>query len=287
MKKLTICLLAVLGLSLFSFYSPNSSLTLEKALSEKKVEMVIVSKGGHSGNCIDIQLKNLTNKKLEIEMTPGTVFMPEDEGEQTLINTEEKIFALEKNQSKTFKVNAYCTEAHDRCPSTASKFKLAQTPNATLKKLTYFLDSLKTADHSMIQQSIWCLTDSESVANVYTEDLKVTKAMRGYLCAVTGQKDPWYTTRRQTSVDANNRIVSVAKEIKGDLEFTTTEPLDMQGVVVDSTGKEIYRNPNKIVGPSGKIRFKFKLQVEGWAPGKYAVVYHNNGKEVLRKEFEF
>jgi hypothetical protein len=287
MKKTATVLFTIFALALVSFYSPNSSIPFEKALSEKKIEIVILPTGGHSGECISIKVKNLTNKNLNLEMTAGTTFIPENEEEQTLIMTSEQMLVLDKSATKTVKVAAYCTEASDRCPSVTSKFQLAQTQNPKLKNLTHFLDSLKGLDENMIQQSIWCVTDSESVSNVYTDDLKTSKALRGYLCAVTGQKDTWYNTRREVSVDRNNRIVSVAKEIKGDLEFTTTEPIDMQGVVVDSTGKEIYRNPNKIVGPSGKIRFKFKLQVEGWAPGKYAVVYNNNGKEVIRQEFSF
>jgi hypothetical protein len=287
MKAAAIALITILSFVLTSFNAKNSSISFEKALSEKKIEIVIKPTGGYSGNCIEIEVKNIAGKNLNLEMTPGTVFVPENEEEQTLVTTKEQLLVLDKNETKTLKVGAYCTEAGDRCPSSTSKFQLAQTQNAALRNLAYFLDSLKTPDEGMIQQSIWCLTDSESVANVYNENLKVSKALRTYLCAVTGQKDPWYNTRREISVDQNNRIVSVAKEIKGDLEFTTTEPIDMQGVVVDSTGKEIYRNPNKIVGPSGKIRFKFKLQVEFWAPGKYAVVYTNNGNEVIREAFEF
>lgn len=286
MKKAAAILFPVF-LLLVSFYSHNSSISFEKALSEKKIEIEILPTGGHSGECISVKVKNLTGKNLNLEMTPGTTFVPENEEEQTLVTTSEQMLVLDKNATKTFKVAAYCTEANDRCPSSTSKFQLAQTQNAKLKKLTYFLDSLKGLDDHMIQQSIWCLTDSESVSNVYSDDLKVSKALRGYLCSVTGQKDTWYNTRREVSVDRNNRIVSVAKEVKGDLEFLATEPVDMQGIVVDSTGKEIYKNPNKIVCPAGKIKFKFKLQVEGWAPGKYAVVYNNNGKEVIRQEFSF
>lgn len=240
-----------------------------------------MSQGGHSGNCINIEVKNLTNKLLNLEMAPGTVFIPDDNGEQTLITAKEQMLALNKNEVKIFKVFAYCTEASDSSPRKESKFQMAQTSNAKLKNLALFLDSLKNMDDHVIQNSIWCVTDSHSVSNVYSDDLKVSKALRSYLCSATGQKDTWYNTKRDFSVDANNRIVIVTKEVKGQLAFQSTVPVELQGCVKDSTGKVLFTNPNKTNCPAGRIRFDFKLKVEGWAPGNYTVVYTNNGEEVL------
>jgi hypothetical protein len=288
MKTLrTIALFSIFSFVLTSFNAQKPALTFEKALAEKKIEIVIIPTGGHSGNCINIEVKNLTNKALNLEMAPGTVFFPENEEEQILVTTNDLMLALEKEQKKKIKVFAYCTEASNRCPSVTSKFQLATTPNAALNKLTHFLDSLKALDENMIQNAIWCLTDSHSVSNVYTNDPKVSKALRSYLCAATGQKDTWYSTRRDISVDRENRIVSTPKEIKGDISFQTAEAVELQGVVKDSVGNVIYTNPNKTVCPAGKIRFEFKLKIDGWKPGNYSVVYTNNGKEILSQPFSF
>lgn len=288
MKTLrTISILSIIGLVLTSFNAKSSYISFEQALREKKIEIVILPKGGHSGNCIDIEVKNLTNKLLNLEMSPGTVFVPEDEEEQTLVTAKDQLLALNKNEVKNFKVFAYCTEASDRCPSKSSKFSMSTTSNTSLSKLTYFLDSLKNIDDGIIQNAIWCVTDSESVANVYSDDLKTSKALRNYLCLVTGQKDTWYSTRREVALDVNNYIISIPKEIKGELSFLATEPVELQGVVKDSLGNVVYTNPNKTTCPAGKIRFEFKLKVQGWKPGNYAVVYTNNGKEVINQSFSF
>lgn len=283
----TIALFSIFSFVLTSFNAQKPTLAFEKALAEKKIEVVILPTGGHSGNCINLEVKNLTNKLLNLAMSPGTVFVPEDGEEQTLVTAKELMVALEKNQVKKLKVFAYCTEAGDKCPSTTSKFQIATTQNASLNKLTHFLDSLKTPDDHMIQNSIWCVTDSHSVSNVYSADPKISKALRGYLCAATGQKDTWYSTRRDISVDRNNRIVSTPKEIKGDIAFQTAEAVELQGVVKDSLGNVIFTNPNKTVCPAGKIRFEFKLRIDGWQPGNYSVVYTNNGKEILSQPFSF
>ncbi|MEO5642840.1 MAG: hypothetical protein ABIQ40_00760 [Bacteroidia bacterium] len=288
MKTIKILVLvSILSLALTSFNSKNTIISLEKALAEKKIELVILPLGGHSGNCINIEIKNLTNDLLNLEMKPGTLFVPDNEGEQTLVTVGDQLLVINKKEAKTFKVFAYCTEAHDSSPSKESKFQLATTQNANLKNLTSFLDSLKIRNDEAIQNSIWCVTDSHSVSNVYTDDPKSSKALRGFLCTATGQKDTWYNTKRDITVDQNNRIVIVTKEIKGELAFQSAVPVEIQGCVKDSTGKIIYQNPNKTNCPAGKIRFEFKLKVEGWAPGSYSVVYTNNGEEVLNQSFSF
>ncbi len=279
------CLL--FSLALTSFNSRTTNIAFEKALQEKKIEVVIVPTGGHSGKCITVQVKNLTKGPLNLELSPGTIFVPENEEEQTLITAQTQLLAINKNEVKNFSVLAYCSEASDKCPTKDSKFGLSKTQNVSLNQLAGFLDSLKGLDDHVIQQAIWCVTDSESVSNVYTEDPKVSKTLRNYLCSLTGQKDTWYNTQRAISVDANNNIIRVAKEIKGDIVLESTVPVELQGAVMDSTGKVIFQNPNKTRCPAGKIKFEFKLKVEGWAPGEYAVVYTNNGQEVLRQSFSF
>lgn len=283
----SIGIVSIASLVLFSFNSTNSATPFEKALREKKIEIEILPTGSHSGNSINLKVKNLTNSKLELQMPYGTVFVPDNEDEQTLITREEEMFALNKNEEKILALNAYCTEASDHCPSKASTFKMAKTPNAKLTNLVSFMDSLKIKDDYMIQQSIWCVTDSESVSNVYSDDLKTSKALRNYLCALTGQKDTWYNTQREIRVNEQHEIVRIPKEIKGQIEFTSTERVELQGMVKDSTGAVIITNPNKTVLPPGKVKFDFKLKIEGWQPGNYTVVYTNNGKEVINQPFSF
>ncbi len=285
--KFKVAILPFLILTFFSFNASKSSITIEQALKEKKIEIEILPTGTYSGNSINILVKNISNGPITIVMDPGTTFVPEDNGEQTLVTTQEQMLAIHKGESKNFMVFAYCTEASDRCPSTKSKFTISKSINPTLLKLANFIDSLKNQDDHLIQQSVWCVTDSESVSNIYSDDLKSSKALRNYICSITGQKDTWYSTRRDISVGNGNVILSVPKEVKGELAFESTEPVELQGFVKDSTGKIIVTNPHKTNLPAGKIKFEFNMKVNGWAAGNYTVVYTNNGQEVINQPFSF
>lgn len=278
--------LGLVAVLCFSFNGNTSRLTLEQAAQEKKVVFEIVPLGGYRGNCISIRVQNLGGA-LNLELPVGTIFIPEDSTEQTLITTSPQLFALGRKEEKLIQVNAFCTEANDHSPSKESKFSMGRSQNKALLGLTSFLDSLRLVDEDAIQNSVWCVTDHESVSNVYLDNANTQKALRGYLCKTTGQKDTWYSTRSDLHVNQNREIVRTPKEIKGDIEYTSTERSELQGVVKDSTGKILVTNPNKTVVPAGHVKFEFNLRIEGWPHGNYSVVYTNNGKEVINQPFSF
>lgn len=286
MKKLIpFTLLSVFGISLFSFNYAKGPLAFEQALLEKKIQVEILPTGSYSGNSIDLKIKNISGSNLNLLMPVGTTFVPDNAEEQTLITTQEEMFAVNKNQTTELHLNAFCTEAHDRCPKTSSTFKISKSQNNSLIKLMAVIDSLKLKDDMAIQASIWCITDSQTVANVYSTDAKTSKVLHKFLCGVTGQKDTWYNMHNDYSVNERQQIVRIPKEIKGDIEYTSTESSELQGFVKDASGTIIETNPHKTNLPPGKIKFEFKLKIEGWAPGNYSVVYTNNGKEVINKPF--
>jgi hypothetical protein len=97
---------------------------------------------------------------------------------------------------------------------------------------------------------------------------------------------PWYETEAEIVETPQREFIILSKIVEGELSFYSKDAVNMQGVVKDSTGKVVWTNPNKIVGPRGNVTFWYKLTVEGWDPGKYYVVYVDRGKEIINQEFE-
>ncbi len=285
MKTLVkICLVSLFSLALASFNSRERSISFEQALADKKIEMEILPYDTYPGKGIRISVKNLTSRPLNLEMATGTIFIPDSDPEQTLVKSAGEMLALDKNEEKTIQFHGYCTEFHDRGPDRASTFRMSRSQNASLISLLSFMDSLNIRDQSTIQHSIWCITDSATVARVGNDDPS-SKALRNYICSVTGQKDTWYSTATTITETPEHVFVVVPKEIKGQLSFTAGERVELQGTVRDSSGNVIVTNPNKMTCPPGKIKFEFKLKIEGWQPGNYSVVYMNNGVEVINQPF--
>lgn len=276
--------LPVFGLLAFS--ARDNALSLEQALAEKKVELSVLPYHSYEGDGIKIKVKNLTKKSLKLRLTRGSAFVPDEDDEQTLINSNDELFALEGGAFKNLQFFGYCTELTDRSPGMNSSFTFRAPANLKLQRLLHVVDSLKIKDQGTIQHAIWCVTNNENIGYVGTDNPATTKALRSTLCQLTGQKDVWYHTRSAIRQVPGERMTVVPKVISGDISFIATEPVVIKGVIKDSTGKVLVTNPNTMSCPKGKVTFEFKMQIQGWAPGTYYVVYTNNDNELINQEFK-
>ncbi len=281
------CVIAVLGIAFASHSFADNTLTLDEAIAQNKVQATMPAFGteGYSKG-LRVDVKNISGKNLKLIMPKGTIFIPDNGGEQTLITNGDEAFALNAGQTKQIVRPGFCTEYHDHGSKAESTFKLGMTKNEKLKNILGFMDSLKIVDEDAVQHSIWCVTDNNPVGYIGLEDTTKERKLRERLCALTGQKMPWYETEAEIEQTPEQEYVILSKTVEGELSFYSKDAVNMQGFVKDSTGKVVWTNPNKIVGPHGNVTFWYKLTVEGWEAGKYHVVYIDRGKEIINQEFE-
>ena len=167
MKKLFSVFVLTFCVILISSYSYMSlPVELIQAIQDKKISVSVISTGSYSGKCIQLNIKNLTNLPYTLSIAAGTIFIPEDEGEQTILVPQKNIIALHPSETKRTLVDGFCTELKDRCPQTSSTFSISKNRNQALGDLVQFMAPLKNLDESLIQQSIWCITDGESPSNL-------------------------------------------------------------------------------------------------------------------------
>ncbi len=281
------CVIAVLGIAFASFSFADNTITLQDAIAQNKVQVTMPEFGPDGYDTgLRVNVKNVSGKTLKLIMPKGTIFIPDDEGEQTLITNGDEVFALNAGQQKQIVRPGFCTEYHDGCSGDESTFKLGLSKNDKLLNIVKFMDSLKITDQSVVQHSIWCVTDNNSIGYINLGDTIKERKLRERLVSLTGQNMPWYETDAVIERTPEREFVILSKTVEGELSFYSKDAVNMQGVVKDSTGKVVWTNPNTIAGPRGNVTFWYKLTVEGWEPGKYYVVYNDRGKEIINQEFE-
>lgn len=286
MKKLLIVSAIAMCCAVVSAFTfGKNSMTVQQAQAEKKVQVTILPYRTYVGEGIRIEVKNISGKPLDLLLPKGSVFIPDNSGEQTLIKSDDIQFALKAGETKPLQFKGYCTELHDHGSQEGSTFQIGTTQNEKLKNLLSYIDSLGITNQNTIQCAVWSVTDDNPVSYISTTD-SASRSLRGYLCKVTGQTAPWYNHTADIVESPQREFVLVSKEISGEIAFRANERVEMQGVVQDSTGKVVFANPSKLSAPPGNITFWYRLRVEGWEKGKYYVVYTNNGTEMIRKEFE-
>jgi hypothetical protein len=280
--------IACIAFSQRAFSQKNAVNSLKDAIDQKKVSVKILPKKNYADYTMDMSVTNLSANELKLIVTPGTIFIPGDSGQQTLVAVWSETLALLKGQTKNFSVHIFCTELHDHGPDENSTFTISKTARTQLLGFVSFLDSIGAHEINMVQHAIWCITDACSAASIYSEtdaDTAVARKVRARVCKLTGQKDEWYNAESTISIDEDNNIVVEPTEVKGELEFESDVQVEIQGCITDATGKVLFTNPNHSTAGPGTINFDFDLKVQGWKAGTYYVVYKSNGKEVLKQAF--
>lgn len=289
MKRIGIGAMAAMIMVVSAFTSEQHAVQdvdLHDALNKGWVKVKIHGRGGYSGSCMDIQIDNVSGKKLNLVIPATSLFTAEDAAEQNLGVAETQVLAL-NGKTGNFQLKGYCTEMHDASPDKGSGFLAAHVSDEKLAELLRFIDAKKGYDDDAIQEAIWCVTDGNDLGSVWCDDTTKGNALRRKICSITGNKMVWYHTRNERYVDAQRNIISNPVEVKGDVSFQIDQPTKLKHKIVDAEGKIILESPKEMPLPrKGNYDLEFKITVKGWDKGTYAAIYFTSeGKEVFKKEF--
>lgn len=275
----------VLGSSIVLFASLKSKsdpkYKLQDAIQSKLVQVKLKSLGGYSDSSVQLTVTNVSAKGMEIVIPKGTLFVPSDPGEQTLVLPENHLIVLQPSKTKSLVINAYCTEAGDRSPAENQSMSLSFNSNKGLMEILN-LSTNKPELKDLLQDAIWAVTDGNSVSNIYAGTASQVE-FRKKVAEITNQTDPWYSSPQVRTVNANREIVTSTKKINGELYFDLTSSGTVFQAIYNKGGTLLMKSKNsQILRPGKNIHFTFNIEVQGWEPGEYYVTL-NQGTRVINK----
>lgn len=281
-------LLIVLGL--FSAFSTSTKTTNElveisifDAIKAKTITATLFSNGKYSGNSVDVKIINLTSQPMKLIVPAGSKYSTDNEDEQTLIQLEDQFIALQPNQTYTGKVAAFCTEASDRCPTTASAMKLTKNTNPKFTALSEYIKG-KIIDKSTFQDAVWAISDGHSVSNIAAED-QASQDFRKKVAEITGQKNPWFSSPQNVTIDDRGNFNMETVLIAGQLEFLCTKGTMVHQDIYKANGEAVLISDKTMQARYGDVRYRFQIRVTGWEKGEYYIKLHDGTNEITRYAF--
>lgn len=260
--------------------STSSPVDIDTAIKAGQVKVTAISNGRHAGESVELKINNLRSQQLVVRIPPGFLFYPADDGEQTLITTEEQLITLQPNQATKKVVLAYCCEPSDRCPSESSQFRLDRSTHPQLIKMNEYLQNHKVSA-SCMQAAVWSIVGDDPIAHIEAqtpEDI----AFRSYLSTLTGKENPWYTSPQDYVVHPGEEIQANTVKIEGELRIDVPRNCQIYQDIRDQEGRSKIREIRYLSMPKGDdIRFQFRIQVTGWKKGEYDVYLLTKEKEEL------
>ncbi len=275
----------------FSFHSTfdkhkatSRGLLFQNALKEQKVQADITSNGGHNTNSVEIVLTNKTSSPMKITIPNGTVFIPDESGEQDLLLVEDELITLAPKQAKSVLLDAYCMESYDSSPDKGGEMTFKNVrPGSELKQLTTHLNGkkLKSSD---IQSAVWAVSDGEPIEHI-SMNTPTADNLRETVSVLTGQENSWYTVNVNRRLDENRRIQTSSASISGKLKINLTKPAQVHEEVVDAEGNVKFTMKKASFTKAGEWNYAFRIRVMGWKVGDYKVLVFQDGVQI--EEFGF
>lgn len=269
----------------FVFSGVSTGIDLANAVNQKKIK--VESKFSSLGkDGLMLTITNLSTQPLTINLSPGTVFIPDNDDSQTLINVEEQIIVLAPQQKKTIISNGYCINLNKHCPSDINIFKVAKTDNANLISTINFLIQNKVSQ-SNIQSALWAVTDGEDIGSIeaLTEG---DKGLRNHIATLTKRTNPWYNKTQQTVANPGMQIQRNSISLEGLLKIKPTQTIKVL-VTVENDKNEVQMKMNKVLELTKDTEnsFNFKVSVSNWEVGKYKVIVRKEGTKEKVAQFDF
>ncbi len=205
---LFICWLTVLPFST-AFAQAPAPISILEAVQQKLVSIEAQGKGGYNGKCLNIEVKSLSPKPLQIKVLAGTIFDNTEEWQQDLMIVEEQMMVLNVKKTNFISLQTVCVQPSNGSPAKGVRFLLSKLAEGYLLKLAQFISEKKYFT-STAQSAVWAVINNNGMGEIYGEDSLMVKGLCAIVSEATGQlcnssnykPRPHSITSIRTSLDA-------------------------------------------------------------------------------------
>lgn len=289
MKKYII--LVIIAVLLLSLTTDNKKhITINEAIEKNLISWEIKGLGGHTGECVDVTIKNTSNIDTVFFFESGRRLISKDEAIQDILIIHPQEFTLAAGTEKQFKGFGFCCQAHKGSPYENSEFKIGNLNNNKLVSLANYLNKHKYKQ-DQIQNAVWVISDNNPISSIYVptdnkEKARDMMALKEYVAKLSGIdfKNLWYSLKYKN--DTTRLFSGEATWIEGKFDYRITHY--SQGTMA------VFNDRNKIViyifkessHSSRAYSYPINFSVDGWKKGKYYIRIFTNNKLQAQREFE-
>lgn len=288
--------LAVLAVSLIflftGFNAPKTDqddrLTLGKGVTSGMFKVSLKGKGGHTGECILMNIVNVSSIDTTIYIEAGRRLKSIDSTVQDILIVKEMPLMVRAGEEKEINLFGFCCQASNHSPSTDEAFEIGQMADNGLVKLAEFL-SVNSYDLGVMQNAVWVISDNHPLASVGSSNANKRKEIRKLHNTLAAIKNlpidfSWYSLTYKT--DTARLFSGIADSLYGDIDYSLWKNTAASLLVTDDKGHVVHRIfVNKVHDPN-TYTFEIKMSVDGWPKGKYFLRLVADNQKKLEREFE-
>jgi hypothetical protein len=278
---------SAMGIVWLSLTPPEEqTVTLKTALDNHWITANFTSLGGHSGSCIEMNIKNNTPQTRTIKVEPGRRLISEIENEQDIFIVKENLITLGPGQKKITKLFGFCCESSNHSPKKKSIFRSGKLADTSWVKLAEFINK-DTFANAMVQSAVWVMSNNHSPSSIYAGEDRKGKQLVEKVCQIKNIKVPTYQVQYAEG-DTARPFSNRPEKLKLKFAYAhfergselTIKIFNTKGLVI-----HMIRHPHLMaVGHSETV---LNLDVRGWKNGNYKVGFYAENRLIKTQEFSF
>lgn len=292
MKTIFFSIYLLCVIILISATSPENNfpekLNIEDALKKGVVKVEVSGKGGYSGECINLKLKNISSLDTTIYVEAGRRLNSVDSTVQDILIVKELPVFVKAGEEKEVNLFGFCCQATNHAPAKDEKFDIGHIADSELVIIAQFLNK-NPFDENIMQNAIWVVSNNHPLSSVGSSNQikrKELKKLHNVLAAIKHLPEDfsWYSLTFKT--DTAQLFSGVPDSLYGDIEYSVWNNCEVSITLSDSIGHVVERfmvekphNPNK-------YNYEIKTSVFGYPKGKYFVRLFTNNQMKLEKKIE-
>jgi hypothetical protein len=260
----------------------NKYISIENAAKKGLIKLIIKSRGGYTGEVIEMKVQNNSDQKLDLNIEAGRRLDSKINNEQDILVTRSQEFFVNAKQTKTFTVFGMCCQAHNSSPRKNSDYYVGKLADSNLVKLANFIDKNKYYTNYTAQQAVWTVSDNNSLASISDGDKEVVTGLRNYVSKITGRVIPPYEiTYRQES---DNDVLGRATKIEGVFDYKVPVDGKVTIGIYDEQGRLVQLLFKNIDHRKGDCKLYYTFRTRELPQGTYYARMNMDG--MLQKEMK-
>jgi len=262
--------------------------SIEDAVKSGMFKAEVKGLGGHSGECITLNVLNLSSIDTTIYIEAGRRLNSVDSTVQDILVVREVPLMVKAGEEKNIKLFGFCCQATNSGPQKDAAYDLGHMADSQMVRLAVFLNQ-NPYDEYTIQNAVWVVSDNHPLASVHSSDVSKRKELRKLHALLASIKHlpvefSWYTLTYKT--DTTRLFSGVADSLFSDFDYSLWKNCAASLTLNDSMGKVIKRFfVNKAHNPN-TYNYEIRISVANLSKGKYYVRLIADNQMKVEKVFE-
>jgi hypothetical protein len=248
-----------------------------------KLQLELVSLGGHQGECVQMRVKNRSAELIQTRLESGRKLVAEDSSAQDIFVVKSLFIRLAAGEERRFSANGFCCRASRHSPTKEMKFVLGEMMPSTWVQVAELIDK-SSFPSSAIQAAVWALSDNHAVAAIQSDKPLVVESLRRLVAHVKGVELPWYSVAYEQ--DTTLLFSGRPERVWGEFSYYLPNQAMITMLIQDTRGRIMTVLTKGSVGMPGAYTYYLDQDVRKWKRGEYEFRILEDGANLnLKKKF--